>query len=107
LKLLFFLWVANPFSSFSPSSNSTGVTKLSQMVSCEHLPLYLSGTGRVSQEMLYQAVSKHFLASAIVSEFGVCRWDRSSGGSVSRWPFFQSLLHTLPPYFLSTGVILG
>jgi hypothetical protein len=43
--------VANPFSSFSPSSNSsTGVPVLSPMVSCEHLPLYWVGSGRVSQE---------------------------------------------------------
>jgi hypothetical protein len=46
---------------------------------------------------LYQApVSKYLLASAIVSEFRVCRWDGSPGGAVSGWPFLQSLLHTLP-----------
>jgi hypothetical protein len=44
--LMFFLWVANPFSSFSPFSNSV----LSPMVGCEHPPLYLLGTGRASQE---------------------------------------------------------
>jgi hypothetical protein len=34
---------------------------------------------------LYQApVSKHFLASATVSGFGVCRWDGSLGGADSR-----------------------
>jgi hypothetical protein len=49
----------------------------------------------------YQApVSKHILASAIVSGFGNCIWDGSPGGAVSRWPFLQSLLHTLSPYFL-------
>jgi hypothetical protein len=33
---------------------------------------------------LYQApVSKHFLASAIVSGFGVCRWGGSLGGAIS------------------------
>ena len=45
-------------------------------------------------------VSKHFLASAIVSGFGVCMWDGSPGGAVSGWPFLQSLLHTLSLYFL-------
>jgi len=48
----------------------------------------------------YQApVSVHFLASAILSRFGVCmymgwipRWDSSE------WPFFQSLLQNLSPY---------
>ena len=40
---------------------------------------------------LYQVpVSKHFLASAIVTGFGVCTWDGSSGGAVSGWPFLQS-----------------
>ena len=49
---------------------------------------------------LYQTpAGKHFLASAIVSGFGVCRWDRSQGGAVSGWPFFQSLLHIFVPAF--------
>jgi hypothetical protein len=53
------------------------------------------------RRQLYQApVSKHFLASAIVSGFGGCIWDGSPGGAVSGWPFLQSLLHTLSPYFL-------
>jgi hypothetical protein len=30
---------------------------------------------------------KHFLASAIVSGFGVCMGEGSSGGAVSGWPF--------------------
>ena len=42
---------ANPFSSLdSFSSSSTGDSALSSMVDWEHSPLYLSGTGRVSQE---------------------------------------------------------
>jgi hypothetical protein len=53
---------------------------------------------------LYQAsVNKHFLAivtSAIVSTVGVCIWDGSPGGAVSRWPFLQSLLHSLSLHFL-------
>ena len=40
----------------------------------------------------YQApISKHFLASAIVSGFGVYIWDRSPGGAASGWPFLQFL----------------
>ena len=46
------------------------------------------------------SVSKHFPASTIVSGFGGCIWDRSPGGAASGWPFLQSLLHTLSPYFL-------
>jgi hypothetical protein len=49
LILLFFLWVANPFSSFNPSPSSyTGDPVLSTMDGCKHLPL--SGTGTASQE---------------------------------------------------------
>jgi hypothetical protein len=43
--------VANPFSSFSPFSNSSiGDPMLSRIVGCEHPPLYLSGSARASQE---------------------------------------------------------
>jgi hypothetical protein len=53
------------------------------------------------RRQLYQApVKKHFLASAIVSGFGVCMWDGSPGGAVSGWPLIQSLFHSLPLYFL-------
>jgi hypothetical protein len=49
--ILFYLWVANPFSSFSPFSNSSiGDPMLSPMVVCEHLPLYLPGSESGSQE---------------------------------------------------------
>jgi hypothetical protein len=55
---------------------------------------------------LYQApVSKHFLASAIVSGFGVCRWDGSLGGTVSKWPFLQSLLYSLSLHFPLTKTL--
>ena len=48
------------------------------------------------KRQLYQApVSKHFVASAIVSRFGVCLWDGSPVGLSSGCPFFQSLLHSL------------
>jgi hypothetical protein len=52
------------------------------------------------RRQLYQTpVSKHFLASTIVSWFDDCIWDRFPGGAISEWPFLQSLLHTLSPYF--------
>ena len=45
------------------------------------------------RRQLYQApVSKHLLASTIVSGFGDCIWDGSPGGAVSGWSFLQSLL---------------
>jgi hypothetical protein len=50
----------------------------------------------------YQAsVSKHFLASTVVSRFGYCIWDGSPGGALSGWPSLQSLPHTLSLYILS------
>jgi hypothetical protein len=49
----------------------------------------------------YQAsISKHFLASTIMSGFDGCIWDGIPGGAVSGWSFIQSLIHTLSPYFL-------
>jgi hypothetical protein len=56
---------------------------------------------------LYQApFSKCFLASTIMSVFGVCRWDGSLGGAVSGWPFLCSLFHSLSLHSLLTGGIL-
>jgi hypothetical protein len=56
---------------------------------------------------LYQSpVSKCFLASAIVSGFGVCRWKSSLGGAVSGWPFLQFLLHPLFLHLLLAGATL-
>ena len=96
LILLFFLWGCKPmgfFRSFRPFSNSSiGNPVLSPKVGCEHPLLYLSDSGRDSQETL---VSMHFLASTIMSAFGDCMWDGSPGVAVSGWPFIQSLLHTL------------
>jgi hypothetical protein len=49
---------------------------------------------------LYQApVSKHMLVSTM-SGFGGCIWNGSTGGAVSRWPFLQTLFHTLSLYLL-------
>jgi hypothetical protein len=50
---------------------------------------------------LYQApVSKHFLASTIVSGFCDCIWGGSPGGVLSGCPFLLSLLYTLSLYLL-------
>jgi hypothetical protein len=45
--ILFFLWGCKPLQLLT---SSIGVLVLSLMVGCEHLPLYLSGSGRASQE---------------------------------------------------------
>ncbi|KRY63267.1 hypothetical protein T4D_13543 [Trichinella pseudospiralis] len=55
------------------------------MFGCVYLHLYLSGSGRASQET---AIS------------GSCQWDGSLGRAVSGWPFLQSLLHFLSLHFL-------
>ena len=88
---------ANPFSFLGPfSSSSIGDPGLHLMDDCGHPLLYLSGTGRVSQESAISgSVSKNLLASTIVSGVGDCLWDGSLGGAVSGWSFLQSLLHTL------------
>ena len=71
------------------------------MDGCEHLLLYLSGTGRDSQgTVLSGSCQQDLVASTIVSGFGGCIWDGFLGGAVSGWPILQSLLHTLSPYFL-------
>ena len=61
------------------------------MVGGEHLPLYLQGSGRASQEI---AISGSFQqAFTGVSGFGDCIWDESSGGTVSALYF----IHILAP----------
>ena len=68
---------------------------------CVHPHLCWLDSGTVSQGTAEQApVSKHFLPSAIVLGFGVCRWDGFPGFPVSGWPFLQSLLHSLSLHFL-------
>jgi hypothetical protein len=53
------------------------------------------------KRQLYQVPnSMLFLTSTIMSAFGDCICDRFPGGAVSGWPFLQSLLYTLSPYFL-------
>jgi hypothetical protein len=60
----------------------------------------------IFRRQLYQApVSKHLLTSTIVSGFGGCLWDGSPGGTVSGWPFLQSLLHTLYLYILPWEIL--
>jgi hypothetical protein len=54
------------------------------------------------RRQLYQApVSKHFVASTIVSGFGFFLWDGSPDGADSWWPFLWSLLYSLSLYCIS------
>jgi hypothetical protein len=53
---------ANPFSSYSSFSNSSiGDSVISSLVGCEHLPLYMSGSGRASQESAISGSCQHVL----------------------------------------------
>jgi hypothetical protein len=47
---LIFLWGCKPFQPFSSFSNSSIEDPVLNPIVCEHLPLYLSGSCRVSQE---------------------------------------------------------
>jgi hypothetical protein len=93
---------ANPFSSFSHLSNSyIGDPMLSPMDGCYWSDCIGQALAQPLRRQLYQApVSMHFLASAIVSGFGVCIWDGSPGGAVYGGSFLQSLLPILSLYFL-------
>ena len=80
---------ANPFSFFSPFSNSSiGNPVLSPMVGCE--PLYLSGSGRASRETAISGSCQHALFG-IHNSVWVCwmymEWVPRSG---SLWMTFPS-----------------
>ena len=100
--LLFLLWSCQLLQLLvSFLSSSIGDPVLSPMVGCVHLPLYLSDTAEPLRRQLYQApVSKHLLASTIVSGFGNCIWAGFPDGTVTGWRFLQFLLQTLSLYLL-------
>ena len=65
-----------------------------------HLPLSCKTLAGPLRRQPFQApVRKIFLASTLVSGFGDCIWDGYAGGAVSGWPFLQSLLHSLSPFW--------
>jgi hypothetical protein len=82
LILLFLLWVANPFSSFSSFSKaSIGDSMLSPMVGCHHLPQYLSGTSRASQETAIPDFCQQALLGIPKSVWVCCLYM----GWIARW----------------------
>jgi hypothetical protein len=55
------------------------------------------------REQPYQVpVSKHLLAAAIVSDFGVCRWDESLGGGYHWMPFCSVSIPNFVSYQTTT-----
>ena len=89
----------NPFSSLDTYSSSfIGDPVLSSMVAVSiHFCIChaLAEPLRLDRQLYEASVSKHLLASTIVSEFGNSIWDGFLGGAVSVWSFLQSLFHTL------------
>jgi hypothetical protein len=101
--------VANPFSSFIVSHNSSiGIPMLRPMVGCEHLHLDWSGSGRASQGRAISSSCQQALLGISNSVWVWCLHVGcgSLGGAVSGWLFLQSLLHSLPLHFLYIGTIL-
>ena len=73
LIFFFYLWVTNPFSSFSSFSNaSIGVQWLAVNI---HLCICQAVAEPLRRQLYDAPVSKHFLASTSVSGFAVCVWD--------------------------------
>ena len=58
-------------------------------------------SGSLRRQLYQSPFSKHFLASIIVSWFGIWNvYGMTVRETVSGWPFLQSLLYTLSPYLL-------
>ena len=85
LILLYFLLVANPFSSLSLVSSSSIVNPRSVqwVASSIHLCICQALAEPLRREIYQAPLSKHFLASTLVSGFDVCTWDGFPGVSVS------------------------
>ena len=100
LILFSFYWVAIPFCSFSPFSNSSiSVPKLNPMFSYKHPHLYVRlCLADPIMRHTYQASVIMHLSSAIVSGFGVCIWDVFQGREVSGW-LIQSLIDSFSTWF--------
>jgi hypothetical protein len=78
--------VANLFSSFSSNSCMGNLCSI-QWFTVSICLCTCQALAEPLRRQLYQApVSKHSLASAIVSGFSVGMWDRSPDGAVSGWP---------------------
>jgi hypothetical protein len=103
--LLFLLWGCKPILILGPfSSSSIGDPVLSPIVGWEHLPLYLSGTGRASQET---AISGSCQQTIVGIHNSVCVWWLYVG-YIHRW---GSLWMTFPsvstPHFVSVSLSIG
>jgi hypothetical protein len=83
---------ANPFSSFSLFSNSSiGDLVLSPMFECKNPPLYLSGSGRASQEITITTSCQQALVSILNSVWVWCLYNGWIPRSGSLWMAFSSV----------------
>ena len=93
--------VVNPFSSFRFFSNSSiGDPTLGTVVGCKTLCFCKALEGPLRRHLYQAQIQQAFLTihnSVRVWELYL-EWTR--GGTVSGWPFLQSLLCTLSPYLL-------
>ena len=90
--MLFLLWSCKPFNSLGPFSSSfIGDPVLSPMDDCEHPLLYLSGTGRASQETAISGSCQQALLGICNSVWVWCLYI----GWISRWGslWMASALH--------------
>jgi hypothetical protein len=103
LILLFFLLWLQTFSAPSVLSLTLPLVTLCSVQSlAASIPLCIcQALAKPLRRQSSQApLNMHFLASTIASWFGDGIWNVSPGGAVFGWPFLQSLLHTLSPYFV-------
>jgi hypothetical protein len=92
--------VATPFSSFSPSPNSSiRVPNFSPMVGCKYLHLSQSAVGGSSQILLGSCVCEHNITLVRVSGIGPHPWDGSQVGLATARHSF-SLWSSFVPVFL-------
>ena len=98
LILLFFLWVANHFSSFSLFSDSSiGDPVLCTMCDYEHPPLYLSGSDRASQETAISGSCQQALLGIQNSVWVWCLYM----GWIPRWDsLWMAFLSVSAPHFV-------
>lgn len=91
--------VTIPFSSFSPSFNSSIlVPDLNSIVGGKYLHFFQSFAGRASQMTpMPSSLCTHNMVLLIVSGFGVPTWDGSQVRSVTRWSF--NLCYIFVPAF--------
>ena len=94
---MFLLWGFSPLQLPGYFSGPfIGDLVLCLMDDCEHLLLYLPGTGRASKETAISGSCQQALIGiCLVTGFGGFLWSGSPSGAVSGWSVLQALLLTL------------